>query len=620
LVVLLVAEIEFVTDIAIIMSVAALVTVIFYRFKQPIILGYLVAGIILSSLTKSFQIIEHVEIIRILAEWGIILLLFSLGLEFSFKKLRRVSFVALVIGSIQIPFLIVSGYYLGSIFGWSQVDAIFLGAIISISSTAIIFKVLEEMGRLRDLSSNIIFGTLVIEDFGAIIIITILSSMASVGAVSYLDVGGMILRLTIFISAILTLGYAVVPRVINYITKFRVAEVLLLTVLGLCFAVSFFTYYLGFSTATGAFLIGVILAESRHAHEIVRLMSPVRNMFAAIFFVSVGMLFDLSAFIALLIPALIIAAVSMAGKISTSSLGAFLCGYSGRTSLAVGFGKANVGEFSFIIAKVGYDLRVTSGFLYPISIFISVLTTLLTPYFMKVVPLVGKNISKFSPNSLKNSFSHYTIWMARLRREMERRNQRTIPIRNLLKDTFINISVIAFIIATLGILSTYITEQFPLYKTHLDVIFVGVSIGLTFPFIMMTLRNLGRLTNLVGKLLIKTSPTGKGRRYVLQIAKNLIRTLILILIIVLSLTLIPLIRNVASPALLIPAIVAVLILYLYQEYLIGIYDRVEAFYHKILAGENEHTPTDKEKSSTEKTNADLKSNSDNKSNDQSEKR
>jgi len=595
--ILMAAEITFVTDITIVIIIASLVTVLFNRVKLPTILGYLVAGAILGPFTGA--VVKNVEAINLLAELGIILLLFFLGLEFSIKKLRKVSFVAIVAGGIEMPLMIAIGYYLGTLFGWSPMDALFLGAMICISSTAILVKILEDMGRMQEISSQIIFGILVVEDFGIVIIIAILSSIGAAGSVSYLEIGSIFLQLAIFITAFLALGHAILPRFINYIAKFHNAEMLVLAVLGLCFGVSLFTHWLGFSTASGAFLVGAILAESRHAGEIVRLTQPIRNMFAALFFVSIGMLFDASVLLPLLVPALIITLVNVGGKVFTCSLGTFLSGYGGETALQVGLGKSNMGEFSFVIAKIGQDFKVTSSFLYPISIFAAVITTLFTPYLMKVAPSVARGISNLAPSRLRTYFSYYTVWMSRSRQEAGGRRTASIAIRGILRNILIDVSIIAFVIIVLEVLSPQIRGWIHLPRMYEDMLFIGATIIFTFPFLLMALRNLGRLTDQISVLLQKSLPftVNESRRYALRVARNLIRTLIIAIMVVFSFftPFVPLFRGIVSPLLLIPVIIAIMVLYLFREYLSGLYDRVEVLYHKFFSKEAEHSlPDEKE--------------------------
>ncbi|MEM3737209.1 MAG: cation:proton antiporter [Candidatus Bathyarchaeia archaeon] len=600
----MVAEIEFVTDITIIVVVASLITVLFHQIKQPTILGYLVAGMAFGSSISPFVLVKNVDAIRLLAELGVILLLFFLGLEFSVKKLRNVSLVAMVTGGIEMPLMIAIGYYLGILFGWSPMDSIFLGAIICVSSTAILVKVLEDMKCMQELSSQIIFGILVVEDFGIIIIIAILSGIGTMGTVSYLEVGGIILKLAIFVGAFLTLGHALIPRLIDYIAKFHVAEVLVLAVLGLCFGAALSTFWLGFSTAAGAFLVGAVLAESRHAGEIARLTQPIRNMFAALFFISIGMLFDFSVFMPLLIPALIITLVNIAGKIFTCSLGTLLSGYDGKTALRVGMGKSNVGEFSFVVAKIGKDSGVASGFLYPISIFVAVVTTLFTPYFIKKSPQIASSISKFAPKGLKTYLSNYTVWMYNLRQAAGGRGSASIALRRTIRRIFADISVIALIVILLQIAYTHVSGQFAFYEAYLDIILAGVATALVAPFVMMMLRNLGRLTDLAGELLkSKASPYNQsGDRYTHRIAQNLIRVLVIVIIIVFSIVVTPLLiaplfSRLTKSIIIFLAIASLVALYLSREYLSGVYDKVEALYHKILSKEeNESTHAEEEES------------------------
>ena len=376
-------ETEIVTDLAVIMTVAAVVTFIFHRLKQPLVLGYLLAGMIIGPYTPPFSLITRAEFLGVAAELGVILLLFGVGLEFPVAKLRRVGRVSIGVAAIEIVFMLLIAYGVGLALGWPVIDALFLGAALASSSTTIIAKVLSDMGKLRETPALIMLGILVIEDLFVVLMLTALESFVTMGSVTLETVGWNTLKILVFVFGTLSAGSLVVPRVIDRVARIRRSEVLILTSLGLCFGLSIAASRLGFSVAIGAFLMGVLVASSKSAEEVASRTLPLKEMFAAMFFVSIGALMDITQFQVFLLPAVIITVAMIGAKMLGCGLGTKLFGYDTSTSLKVGLGMAQIGEFAFIVTKVGQDLNVTSPFLFPTIGVVAALTTLLTPYLIK---------------------------------------------------------------------------------------------------------------------------------------------------------------------------------------------------------------------------------------------
>src|SRR6185436_617122 len=406
--------INFLQDLAVVLTVAGLVTIVFHRFKQPVVLGYIIAGIIIGPHTPPFELIHDREAINTLAELGVILLMFGLGLEFSLRKLKQVGTAAFVAAFLEILLMVWLGYEIGRAFGWKTMDSIFLGAILSISSTTIIVKALGELGKTKERFAQLIFGILIIEDILGIAMIALLSGIAMTGTLSVRDVGLTLGKLSVFLVVVLVIGLIAVPRLIGYVAKFKSHEMLLITTLGLCFAVSLLAVKLGYSVALGAFVIGAIIAEAREIHRIEQLIEPVRDMFSAIFFVAIGLLIDPQVLTDYWLPILVITVAVVVGKVLTCSFGAFIGGNDRRTSLRVGMGLAQIGEFSFIIASLGVTLKVTSGFLYPIAVAVSAITTFLTPYLIKSADGLVNWFDRAAPKPLVNTMELYTQWVGQL--------------------------------------------------------------------------------------------------------------------------------------------------------------------------------------------------------------
>jgi CPA2 family monovalent cation:H+ antiporter-2 len=404
-------DIDLLHDLALVMIVAGVTTILCHRFKQPVVLGYIVAGFIIGPFTPPFELVHNEEAVRTLGEMGVVLLMFSLGLEFSLRKLTRVGLSAFVAALLEIALMIWLGYEVGRAFGWTTMDSVFLGAMLSISSTTIIVKALAELGKSREPFAEIIFGILVIEDILAIILLALLSGFARTGSLHAGQVGLEIVKLAVFFAMVLVVGFIGVPRLFNYIAKFKSDEMLLVAALGLCFGVALLASKLNYSVALGAFLIGAVIAESRQIHKIEDLTAPVRDMFSAIFFVTIGMLIDPAMLLQFAWPILILSLLVIAGKVITCSFGVFIGGKDLRTSLRVGMGLAQIGEFSFIIATLGLTLNVTSGFLYPIAVAVSVITTLVTPYLIRGTDGIAAWIDRAAPRPMMQALSVYTAWI-----------------------------------------------------------------------------------------------------------------------------------------------------------------------------------------------------------------
>jgi len=404
-------HITFLQDLAVVMIVAAIVTVLFRQFQQPVVLGYILAGVIIGPHTPPYALIADEDAIKTLSELGVIFLMFSLGLEFSLRKLRVVGATAFIAATLEILLMVFVGYEIGRLFGWNQMDCIFLGAILSISSTTIIIKALEELGKTKEKFASLIFGILVVEDILAIVMIALLSGFAVTGSLAVGDIGRTVLQLSAFLGALLVGGLILVPRLLNYVAKFKSNEMLLVTVVGLCFGVSLLAVKLGYSVALGAFLIGAIIAEARQIVKIEAITHPVRDLFSAVFFVSIGLLIDPKVLVQYAGPIFLITAAVIIGKVFTCALGTFLAGHNQRTSLRVGMGLAQIGEFSFIIAALGLSLNVTSSFLYPIAVAVSALTTLFTPYLIRSSDFVVGWFDRTAPRPLVGALESYTRWV-----------------------------------------------------------------------------------------------------------------------------------------------------------------------------------------------------------------
>jgi len=373
-----------VADFAIILTVAAIVFLIFYKLKQPTIVGYLIAGIIIGPYSPPFSLVSNLEVIGAMADWGVILLLFGIGLHFPLTKLRAVGKVSAGVAAIEITVMLLLSFGIGWLLGWNLIDSLFWGTALASSSTTIIAKVLGDMGKLKETSTMVMLGVLVIEDLIVVGLLAAITSVIGSGSIDFSDLSLLAVKILAFVLGSLILGLLIIPQLIDRIAKLKNNEVLVLLVLGLCFGLSMIANVLGFSMAIGAFLMGVVVSSAKSAESIFVLISPVRDMFAAVFFVSMGALIDITQFRVFILPAVLVTLLMIIGKILGCGFGTKAFKFDSSVSLKVGLGMSQIGEFAFIVIKAGQDLNAISSFLFPIVGVAAAITTFLTPYLIKL--------------------------------------------------------------------------------------------------------------------------------------------------------------------------------------------------------------------------------------------
>ena len=490
---------DFIQDLAAIMLVAGVVTVIFHYLKQPVVLGYIIAGLIIGPYATPFPFISDEKTIRTLGELGVVFLMFGLGLEFSLRKLAKVGATAFIAALAQILLLIWVGYEIGRFFAWSPMDGIFLGAMMAISSTTITVKALEELGLKKEKFANLIYGILIVEDILGISLIVMLTGIATTGKLAPLEAAMTIGQLILFITVSLAIGILFIPRLLNLVSKFHSKEMLLVTVLGLCFGFCLLVIKMEYSVALGAFLIGAIMAESRHIHTIEKLIEPVKDMFIAIFFVTIGLLLDPQILWKHAFPITIITASVIIGKVISCSLGTFITGHDGKTSMRVAMGKAQIGEFSFIIASLGLSLNVTSDFLYPIVVAVSTLTALSTPYLIKKSDPFSDWLGKRIPESIRNVFVQYSDWIGQIRQDNQLRSDIKPFVRRITFHVFVNACIVItlFLSATklFALINNYVDTQHLSWfnESYQQASMWAISLLLSAPFMFAIYRKLEAL-------------------------------------------------------------------------------------------------------------------------------
>ena len=376
------AGIELLGNLGYLLLVCSAVGALAYILKQPMILGFIIAGILIGPFGP-FGIIKDTEVLNSFSDIAIVLLLFGVGLSFPLEQLGAIGRIGSSIAGIEILVMLGLGFAVGGAFGWSFYDAMFLAAALSISSTAIIIKVLEEMGKIRNTSAILIIGVLVIEDLAAIVIISVLHSGIISGSFDLIQILLKVCEIGLFIGGTIAAGMLVMPRIFALITKLERYEITIMFALGTAFGLAFLSHQLGFSAATGGFLAGVIIAGSNSSEQISVMISPIREIFAAIFFVSIGMLMDPSLISTYWLPVAIITLVTIFGKISGVYAGLRLFRFDKSFSIGIGLSMAQLGEFSLIVLKTGQDLGVISNMLFPIIGMVVALTTFIGPMLVK---------------------------------------------------------------------------------------------------------------------------------------------------------------------------------------------------------------------------------------------
>ncbi len=461
----------FLINMAVVIAVAAIIIVLFHRLRQPLILGYLVAGMVAGPFVISAEytigegadqaVISAQPVIEMLARLGIILLTFSIGLEFSLKQLRKIGVTVIAAASMEIMLMIGIGFQLGRALGWTPLEATLLGAMLSVASTMIIVRALRESGGLDNEKVRLVVGVLVVEDFAAVLILAAVSGLISQGGVSPQQLADLLVKMGIFVAASIVFGLAIVPRLVDYVGRQRSSELLVLTVLGLCFSMAVFAAWIGFNEAIGAFVMGVIVSESKYIGDVVRKIEPVRDLFGAIFFITVGMLVDLGLFLdsAFFVGAAIITAVFVLAKMFSCTLSTFIFGFGARSSIGAGLSMIAIGEFSLMIAAVAIGSpAIREGIhLYPTIVVVTTLTALIVPYSVRYTDKVTKGLEAKLPRSVLVLASYFNL----LVRNIRRRSQSSLRLSNEMRSSISRLFVYIIVMVSTVVLAVSIAPRVP---------------------------------------------------------------------------------------------------------------------------------------------------------------
>ena len=396
-------------DLALMLIVAGVVTLIFKKLKQPLVLGYIVAGFLVSPHMPYTASVADMENIHLWADIGVMFLLFSLGLDFSFKKILKMGASPFISTMTIIFSMSILGVCVGHAFGWSKMDCVFLGGMLAMSSTTIIYKAFDDLGLRQQQFAGLVMSVLILEDILAIVMMVMLSAIASGNNPDGGQMLGSIVKIGFFLVLWLVVGIFAIPILLRSVRRLINSEVLLIVSLGLCCAMAVFSTKVGFSSAFGAFIMGSILAETIEAEKIEQLVEPVKNLFGAIFFVSVGMLVDPQILVSYAWPILALVVTILIGQALFGSFSFMLGGESLKSAMRCGFSMAQIGEFSFIIASLGLSLGVISDFLYPVVVAVSVITTFLTPYMIRLATPAYAALEHRLPPRLIRLINHMTM-------------------------------------------------------------------------------------------------------------------------------------------------------------------------------------------------------------------
>ncbi|MBF0431353.1 MAG: cation:proton antiporter [Fibrobacteria bacterium] len=515
-------QVAFFHDLAIVLVVAAVSAVLFFRFHLPVVLGYIFAGFLIGPYFPYFTLISNESNIHTLSELGVVFLLFSLGLEFNLRKLRAIGTAAVLAGAVEIGGMLALGNLAGRFMGWGQRESMFLGAMLAISSTTIIVKVLTELKLKKETFADIVFGMLIVEDLGAILLLTLLSgtadgpslfSMASLTTLGYL---------LVFLITSLILGLLIVPKITGFISSFKNDELLLISVLGLCLGFCLLVSNLGYSVALGAFLMGAILATTKAIGHIEKNIVPIRDLFCAVFFVSVGLKMNPSSLINNPGTIIIIFLVLIVGKTVLCSVGAFFAGKDFTSSLKVGMTMAQIGEFSFVIAALGVSQGALSNSLYSAIVSVSIISTFTTPLFIKSSETGARFLLKRLPDIVLSYLDLYYQWTLRFA-ERSRSN----VVQNMLRRIGVKLGIFAALIAGVFIIALFLSKAVPAlfpmprhYIPWLETVLWLAALLSCMPILLQAIKKIKALGMILAELGITQNIAGSRYKEVRTILTN----------------------------------------------------------------------------------------------------
>ncbi len=502
-----------VRDLAIILALAAAIVLIFHKLRLSVVVGYLFVGMMVGLIAPTFGFTGDVVSISTIAELGVILLIFTIGLEFNLRRLRRVGLRVLLIGTLEILLMFIIGYWAGLILGWSYLEAVYLGAIISIAGTTVIVKSLIDARKISTEQGQLVVGILIVEDLAVVILLTLLSGLSTTGDISATQLLAIIGSMALFSFVSIGLGIFLVPRLIDYVAGLRLRELLLVTVLGLCFGMALFSVILGFTPAVGAFVMGVLVAESKRSRDVMRSIEPLRDLFVALFFISMGMLINLQSMASYLLIAVILTLVFIFAKITVVSLSSALFGTEGRTAIGVGVSMIAMGEFSLLIAKVGQqDLGVTGDFLYPITATMIIITAVLVPFTIRASDSISLSLFGRLPLWMREYGLFLPRWSAWASDSLRRATRARKTIRKDLLTFMVGVLVVIFLGSAAWLVYVFQAELSEFIGTQPSYLLLATGITFVVASFWSFIRIVGatrHLMRVTTEAMVEASPSAK---------------------------------------------------------------------------------------------------------------
>lgn len=506
-------------DLALILIAGAITTLIFRKIRQPLVLGYIIAGFLVGPHFDVLPTVADTENIDTLAEIGVIFLLFSLGLEFSFKKLMRVGGEASVTAFVEIIFITIAGYYTGIWMGWSRMDSLFLGGMLASSSTTIIIRAFDELGVKTKQYARIVFGVLVVEDIVVILLMVLLSTIAVTQQFEGAEIFFTVLKLMFFLGLWFVAGIFLLPTLLRKSRNLLDSETLLILALGLCLGMVVVATQVGFSAELGAFIMGSIIAETTSAEKVEHLIKPVKDLFGAVFFVSVGMMIDPQAIVDYGGPVFFVTLLTLFGKLFSTTLGALLSGQPLKQSVQVGMSMAQIGEFAFIVATLGLSLGVISDFLFPVAVGASAITTFTTPYLIKFSDPLSEALQRILPSKWVRNINTYSVSTQNIQAESGWKPVLKSYGRILVSNGLV---LIALFYISLNFIRPWIHRQFDSFLAE-DIIALILSLAVAAPFLWALMAR--RPLNLAYKELWLEKRYSRGPLLLIEITRTLLGVL-----------------------------------------------------------------------------------------------
>ncbi|MCQ5375006.1 MAG: cation:proton antiporter [Methanomassiliicoccales archaeon] len=572
------AETVLLSDIAVVLIVAGISAFLFSKMRMPAVIGYLVAGILLGPHTPPFSLVQNIESVNLMASLGVILLMFSIGLDFNLKKLRKIGLFSIIAGSIEILTMMTIGYTLGNLMGWSHLESIFLGAVMSISSTAIIIKVLSDYGKLKESSTEAVIGILIIEDFAAVMILTMAAPLTSGSIVDIKTIISMVAGIVIFILISIILGAAVIPRIINRIAREQPGETLLLVCLGLCFAMSLVSLAIGLSVAIGAFIMGVIISQSDYVEKVIEKITPVKEMFLAIFFVSIGMLIIPALIVQNFLVSILIAIVFIVGKTLSVAFAGYVANLDAKTSLVAGMSMVAMGEFSFIIAKLAIDTGAAGEFFYSTIIGVALITSFVLPFSIKKAGRTAELISEHLPASLRSTLGIIERLRASVREKIATSEEIRKKVRTDITWIFIDITLIFVVTAVANIIYNFtdIMSGLAEISPGLPALIVGsTAAALLIPPVISIMKRIRAIVAVVVHIALDTGRFNAiGGKVIYKVFMNFFTIFIIIVTVIYLISIVPIPPDMPyiSPVLIL--IIGALVAYLFRDAIKSLHQRM----------------------------------------------